>query len=94
MLHLFHQHIVEFFHLKKIIFTFHGYWLWLCVADLGLRGVDEPVHVAQGLAEPLEAVVQLVVAVEADGEAGAADQREEGEAAADGPRLALLQHDK
>lgn len=44
----------------------------------------------QRLAELLEAVVQLVVAVEADGEAGAADQREEGEAAADWPRLALL----
>ena len=49
---------------------------------------------AQGLAEPLEAVVELVVAVEADGEAGAADQREEGETAADWPRLTLLQHDK
>ena len=87
MLHLFHQHIVEFFHLKRIIL--HSLAV-ARAADLSLRGVDEPVHVAQGLAEPLEAVVQLVVAVEADGEAGAADQREEGEAAADGPRLALL----
>ena len=72
--------------LKRIIL--HS--LALCVADLSLRGVDEPVHVDQRLAELLEAVVQLVVAVEADGEAGAADQREEGEAAADWPRLALL----
>jgi hypothetical protein len=57
---------------------------------LVLCGLDVAIDVDHGGVEVLGAGVQLVVSVEAAGQSRAADQREEGEAAADRPRLPLL----
>ena len=56
---------------------------------LGL--VDVSVYLDQELGELLQAAVQLMVAVEAGPQGTAADQGEEGETAADRPRLPLLE---
>ena len=55
-----------------------------------LRAPDDVVDVLERVLEALDAVVQHVVAQEADGEGGARHQREERQAAPHRPRLPLL----
>ena len=58
---------------------------------LSLSMVHEPGHVVGGCGEPVHLLVQDVVAPEARPQARTAHQREEGEAAPDGPGLSLLE---
>ena len=52
--------------------------------------LDNPPHADHGLAEPLEPLVELVVAIEADPQGRAADQGKEGDATPKRSGLAIL----
>ena len=52
--------------------------------------LHEPGHVLGGVGEPVQLLVEDVVAPEPRSQPSTAHQREEGQAAADRPRLSLL----
>ena len=58
--------------------------------DLSLCVLHEPGHVLGGVGEPVQLLVEDVVAPEPRSQPSTAHQREEGQAAADRPRLSLL----
>ena len=66
------------------------YCLPVTGTDLSLCVLHEPGHVLGGVGEPVQLLVEDVVAPEPRSQPSTAHQREKGQAAADRPRLSLL----